>query len=132
MVKSFLVTLHIINDKRIFKMQIEVSPEVLLSQLGYSKSEASMKQAEKMISVTKDFDKFSKHIFSLNDHLKKMNAYVGLSNKTNYLKIKCDENDADEILEEFHQEVEHWSNKYNVTLEKLDGKPIYYILGVVA
>ncbi|GGD50027.1 hypothetical protein GCM10012288_25060 [Malaciobacter pacificus] len=110
-------------------MQLDVSPEVLLSQLGYSKSESSLAQAEKMISSTSNFDKFSKHIFSLNDHLKKMNAYVGLSNKTDYLKIKCDENDADEILEEFHEEVNHWANKYNVKLEKLDNKPIYYILG---
>ena len=111
-------------------MQIDVSAEVILSQLGYSKSDASMKQAEKMISVTDNFDKFSKHIFSLNDHLKKMNAYVGLSNKTDYLKIKCDENDAEEILEEFHEEVKHWSEKYNVELKQLDAKPIYYILGV--
>lgn len=110
-------------------MQLDVSPEVLLSQLGYSKSESSLKQAEKMMISTSNFDKFSKHIFSLNDHLKKMNAYVGLSNKTDYLKIKCDENDADEILEEFHEEVSHWANKYNVKLEKLDNKPIYYILG---
>ncbi|CAI8237133.1 MAG: hypothetical protein ABF301_07600 [Sulfurovum sp.] len=113
-------------------MQLQVSPEVLLSQLGYSKSDASLKQAEKMISVTQEFDKFSKHLFSLNDHLKKMNAYVGLSNKTDYLKIKCDENDAEEIIEEFHEEVKHWSDKYNVKLEKLDGKPIYYILGISA
>ena len=110
-------------------MQIDVSAEVILSQLGYSKSDASMKQAEKMISITDNFDKFSKHIFSLNDHLKKMNAYVGLSNKTDYLKIKCDENDAKEILEEFHEEVSHWANKYNVKLQQLDQKPIYYILG---
>ena len=113
-------------------MQLDVNAEVLLSQLGYSKSESSLKQAEKMIEITPNFDKFSKHIFALNDHLKKMNAYVGLSNKTDYLKIKCDENDAEEILEEFHEEVSHWSNKYNVKLEKLDGKPIYYILGIVA
>lgn len=33
-------------------MQIDVSAEVILSQLGYSKSDASMKQAEKMISIT--------------------------------------------------------------------------------
>jgi hypothetical protein len=58
-----------------------------------------------------------------------MNAYVGLSNKTSYLKIKCDENDADEIIKEFHQAVGHWSNKYNVQLEQLDKKPIYYIIG---
>ena len=110
-------------------MQLDVSAEVILSQLGYSKSNASLQQAEKMMSVTNNFDKFSKHLFSLNDHLKKMNAYVGLSNKTDYLKIKCDENDAAEILEEFHEEVSHWANKYNVKLQQLEAKPIYYILG---
>jgi len=110
-------------------MQINVSPEVILSQLGYSKSESSLQQAEKMISSTSNFDKFSKHIFALNDHLKKMNAYVSLSNTTNYLKIKCDENDAEEILKGFHEEVSHWANKYNIKLQRLDKKPTYYILG---
>jgi hypothetical protein len=110
-------------------MQINVSPEVILSQLGYSKSDSSILQAEKMMLNTNNFDKFSKHIFSLNDNLKKMNAYVGLSNKTSYLKIKCDENDADQIINEFHKEVGHWSNKYNVQVEQLDKKPIYYIIG---
>lgn len=113
-------------------MQIEMSPEVVLSQLGYSKSDSALKQAEIMIESTENFDKFAKHIISLNDHLKKMNAYVGFSNKTEYLKIKCDENDASEILEEFHAEVLHWADKYNVKLQKLDNKPIYYILGTIA
>ena len=112
-------------------MQLEVSAEVILSQLGYSKSEASLKQAEKMMEETANFNKFAKHIFTLNDHLKKMNAYVGLSNKLNYLKIKCDENDSTEILEEFHEEVAHWAEKYNVKLEKSDKKPLYYILGTI-
>ncbi len=111
-------------------MQLEMSPEVVLSQLGYAKSDSSLKRAETMISKTTNFDKFAKHIISLNDHLKKMNAYVGLSNKTDYLKIKCDENDAAEILEEFHEEVRHWSTKYHVQLEQNGNKPIYYILGV--
>lgn len=110
-------------------MQIEMTAEVVLSQLGYTKSDSSIKQAEKMIESTKNFDKFAKHIISLNDHLKKMNAYVALSNKTNYLKVKCDENDAEEILNEFHEEVNHWANKYNVELEKLDKRAVYYILG---
>lgn len=110
-------------------MQLEVSAEVILSQLGYSKSDASLQQAQKMIESTTNFDKFAKHIFTLNDHLKKMNAYVGLSNKTNYLKIKCDENDSEEILEEFNEEVLHWADKYNIKLEKLEKKPIYYVLG---
>lgn len=110
-------------------MQIEVSPEVLLSQLGYTKSESSLKQVENIIEQTKNFDKFSKHVISLNDNLKKMNAYVALSNSSEYLKIKCDENDANEILEEFHDEVQHWAKKYNVNLEKLNDKEVYYILG---
>jgi hypothetical protein len=110
-------------------MQLDVSAEVILSQLGYSKSDASLQQAEKIIGLTSNFDKFSKHIFTLNDHLKKMNAYVGLSNKSDYLKIKCDENDSNEILEEFHNEVSHWADKYNIKLQKLDNKHIYYILG---
>jgi len=110
-------------------MQLEVSAEVLLSQLGYTKSDSSLKQAQTVIEQTKEFDKFSKHLISLNDHLKKMNAYIGLSNSSEYLKIKCDENDADEILEEFHEEVTHWADKYNVNLQKLDNKHVYYILG---
>ncbi|ADG94032.1 conserved hypothetical protein [Arcobacter nitrofigilis DSM 7299] len=111
-------------------MQIEMSPEVVLSQLGYSKSESALKQAEIMIKNTKDFEKFAKHIISLNDHLKKMNAYVGFSNKTEYLKIKCDENDSDEILKEFHNEVSHWADKYGVEVQQISERPIYYILGV--
>ena len=110
-------------------MQLEVSAEVILSQLKKTKSDASLQQAQKMIEATSNFDKFAKHIFTLNDHLKKMNAYVGLSNKSNYLKIKCDENDSEEILQEFNEEVLHWADKYNVKLEKLDKKPIYYVLG---
>jgi len=110
-------------------MQIEVSPEVILSQLGYSKSDAALKQAQVVINSTNQFEKFSKHIISFHDQIKKMNAYVGFSNKTDYLKIKCDENDANEILEEFHEEVAHWSSKYNVEVQQLDKKPIYYILG---
>jgi protein subunit release factor A len=110
-------------------MQLDVSAEVILSQLGYSKNDASLQQAEKIINSTSNFDKFSKHIFTLNDHLKKMNAYIALSNKSDFLKIKCDENDSNEILEEFHNEVSHWANKYNVKLEKLDARHIYYILG---
>lgn len=112
-------------------MQLDISPEVLLSQLGYAKSESSLNQAEKVMNETKDFSKFSKHLISLNDHLKKMNAYITLSNSTNHLKIKCDENDANAIIEEFHEEVTHWANKYNINLQKLDNKLVYYILGTI-
>ena len=110
-------------------MQINVSPEVILSQLGYSKNDSALKQAQTMIESTKEFDKFSKHIISLHDQMKKLNAYVGFSNKNQYLKIKCDENGTEEILEGFHKEVAHWSSKYDVAVKQLDKKPIYYILG---
>ena len=38
-------------------MQLEVSPEVILSQLGYSKSDAALKQAQVMIDNTNQFSK---------------------------------------------------------------------------
>ena len=69
-------------------MKLDVTAEVILSQLGYSNNEASLKQAQKAIDVTKGYEKFAKQIITLNDHLKKMNAYVGLSNKTDFFKIK--------------------------------------------
>ncbi|RBQ28090.1 hypothetical protein ACNSOS_03935 [Aliarcobacter vitoriensis] len=111
-------------------MQLDVNAEVILSQLGYSNNESSLQQAQTMIESTKNFDKFAKHILTLNDHLKKMNAYIALSNTTDYLKIKCDENDAKEIIEEFHDIVSKWATKYNVDIERVSKKPTYYILGV--
>ena len=111
-------------------MKLDVTAEVIISQLGYSNNDSSLKQAQRAIDVTKGYEKFGKHILTLNDHLKKMNAYVGLSNKTDYLKIKCDENDSKEILDAFHETVCAWAKKYNVDIERLDRKPIYYILGI--
>ena len=110
-------------------MQLEVTPEVLISQLGYSKNEHTLKQAQDIIENTKGFNKFAKHIISLNDTLKHMNAFVALSNSERYLKIKCGNEDAQEIVKEFHEAVEHFSNKYNVEVKKLDKKQVYYILG---
>ena len=46
-------------------MQLEVTAEVILSQLGYPKSEALIKQTEKIIEETTNFSKFSKHIFCI-------------------------------------------------------------------
>jgi len=110
-------------------MNLDVSAEVILSQLGYSNNESSLKQAQKMIKATKNFNKFAKHILTLNDQIKKMNAYVALSNTTDYLKIKCDENNKKEIIEEFHDTVSKWMTKYNVNIERVNKKPTYYILG---
>jgi hypothetical protein len=110
-------------------MNLEITPEVIATQLEIGKTEASLKQIEKNIKNTKDFNDFSKHLISLNDKLKHMHAYVGLSNKESYFKIKCDDKGLEEVEKEFLEEVEHWSSKYNVELTKLDNKNIFYIIG---
>ncbi len=110
-------------------MHLEITPEVLISQLGYSHNEQTQNQVESIIANTKDFDKFSKHIISFNDNLKHMNAFVALSNSENYLKVKCGNSDATEILKEFHEAVEHFALKYDVNIKKVDNKEVYYIIG---
>ena len=110
-------------------MNLEITPEVIASQLEIGKTEASLKQIETTIANTKNFKSFSKHIISLNDKLKHMNAYVGLSNKESYFKIKCDGTDIAEIEKEFLNEIKHWSDKYQVELKQIDSKNIFYIIG---
>jgi hypothetical protein len=58
-----------------------------------------------------------------------MNAYIALSNSEPYFKIKCDSTDSAEIVEEFIAELDHWKNKYDVNLQKVDNKNVYYIIG---
>ena len=111
-------------------MNLDITPEVIASQLEVGKTESSLKQIVTNIENTKNFDSFSKHIISLNDKLKKMNAYVGLSNKESYFKIKCDEQELEEgIAKEFLDEVKHWSDKYQVELKQIDSKNVFYIIG---
>ena len=111
-------------------MHLDITPEVLISQLGLGNSDSVLAQTQKAIQNTKNFDKFSKHIISLNDKFKHMNSYISLSNSKPYLKIKCDPANNDEIIEEFTTQLKHWSDKYHVTLEKVDNKNVYYILGI--
>jgi len=112
-------------------MHLDITPEVLVSQLSIGKTDTALDLATKAIANTNQFDKFSKHIISLNDKLKHMNGFVSLSNSEPYLKIKCDtDKDSDEIIKEFTQEVHHWADKYNVELKKVDNKDVYYIIGI--
>jgi hypothetical protein len=53
-----------------------------------------------------------------------------MSNTNDYLKIKCDESNTKEIIAEFEEIVKHFSNKYNVELEKVVNKNVYYIIGI--
>lgn len=111
-------------------MNLEITPEVLIAQLDLGHGEATLKQTQIAIQNTKNFDKFAKHLISLNDKLKHMNGFIALSNSENYFKIKCDsEVDSNEIIEEFINEVHHFAEKYQVELKKVENKDVYYILG---
>ena len=100
----------------------------LLTQLGYHESEATLKQMDKIIVNTKEFGKFSKHILSLLDHIKHTNSIIAMSNSNDYLKIKFEGN-SPALLEEFKQIVTTWAEKYNIELQKVPNKEVYYILG---
>lgn len=110
-------------------MHIDITAEVLQVQLGYSNNDHILEQVQERMENTPGFDKFSKHIISLNDKLKHMNAYVAVSNSEKYFKIKCDDSDSENILKEFHDEVAHFADKYEVKMQKLENKNVYYILG---
>ncbi len=111
-------------------MQIDVTPEVILSQLGIAKSQSAFTQVEKAIKNTKDFNKFAKHLIHLNDELQPLKAYIALSNSKDYFKIKCDQIDSPKVIEEFHNIIEKFSNKFNVKMEQVPNKEVFYILGI--
>jgi len=110
-------------------MQIDLTPEALLTQLGYSASEKSVEQIKKTIANTKGFENFSKHILALHDELAHIKGVVALSNSKDVFKIKGSESTSKEIQNEFSELVKHWSSKYKIETEKVDNKPTYYILG---
>jgi hypothetical protein len=110
-------------------MHIEITPEMILSQLEYTINESSLDQVNRAINNTKGFSQFAKHLVSLNDNLKHMNAYIALSNHTELFKIKS-ENKNEAMLQEFHDSVKKWSDKYHVSLETIPNKEVYYILGI--
>ena len=110
-------------------MQIDLTPEALLSQLGYNQTESSIQQIEKTINNTNGFEEFSKHILALHDELAHLKGFVALSNSRDVFKIKCSEDVSKEIQEEFSSLVENWAKKYKVNIEKIANKPTYYILG---
>ena len=109
-------------------MNIELTPENLLIQLGYPVKEATLAQLQRIIDNTPGFEKFAKHILTLNDEVKRFAGIVALSNSKDYLKVKTDSTNPEEI-EAFTEYVTQWAEKYKVALEKVDGKNTYYILG---
>ncbi|MEA3418582.1 MAG: hypothetical protein U9Q90_04205 [Campylobacterota bacterium] len=110
-------------------MHIDITPEALLVQLGYPVNEHTSAQIEKTIANTRGFDRFSKHLLSLEDILAHYHGVIALSNSHDYFKLKCEENESPENIEAFREAAEHWGEKYKVELQKLANKPTYYLIG---
>ncbi len=102
--------------------------DAVLNGLGYMSNEALTGQVERIIENTKGFDKIGKHIFELHKALQIDSSYVAMSNSNDYFKIKI-ESPSVELKEEALEKIEHFSNKYKVELQKVDGKDTYYIIG---
>jgi hypothetical protein len=110
-------------------MHLDLTPEALLAQLGYTKTEQTLKQMEDIVKNTEGFDKFSQHIPSFNDALAVEKGYIAMSNSEKYLKIKCNEDISADNLSAFTNLVKHWADKYKLTLKQVDNKNTYYIIG---
>jgi len=102
--------------------------DAMLTQLGYSPNEALIEQLTRIESNTAGYEKISKHIMDLHDHLKVDGSFIALSNSEDYFKIKV-EAQSPEIAEEAHEKIQHFSEKFKVTINKLPNKETYYILG---
>ena len=102
--------------------------EAMLTQLGYAPNEALIKQLEEIENNTPGYEKIQKHIMDLHDHLKVNNAFVALSNSNTHFKIKVD-SPTPELAEEAHEKIQHFSEKFKVTINQLDKKETYYIVG---
>ena len=102
--------------------------DAMLTQLGYSPNDALIQQLERIENNTLGYEKIQKHIMDLHDHLKVDNSYVAMSNTNDCFKIKV-ESLSPEIAEEAHEKIKHFSDKFKVTVNKLDNKETYYIVG---
>ena len=110
-------------------MHLDLTPEALLAQLGYTKSEQTLKQINDIIANTKNFEKFSPHIPSFNDALAVEKGFIAMSNSEDHLKIKCDEDSNADNLSAFTALVKHWADKYKLELKPVENKNTYYIIG---
>jgi len=102
--------------------------ETVLNQLGYTPNEALMEQLSRIEKNTHGYDKIIKHVMDLHESLKTAESYVALSNSNDYFKIKMDAT-SDTSADEAMEKINHFAEKYKVNLEKVEGKPTYYILG---
>jgi len=111
-------------------MHLDLTPEALLTQLGYHKTEQTLKQINSIIVNTKGFKSFSQHIPSFNDALAVEKGFIAMSNSEDHLKIKCEEDPSADNLSAFTTLVKHWADKYNLELKQVHNKNTYYIIGL--
>lgn len=110
-------------------MHLDLTPEALLTQLGYPKSEQTLKQINDIIANTEGFEKFLQHIPSFNDALAVEKGFIAMSNSEKYLKIKCNEDNNADNLTAFTNLVHRWADKYKLQLKQVPNKNTYYIIG---
>jgi hypothetical protein len=105
-----------------------MTQESILNQLGYAPNEALAEQLTRIEANTNGFDRIIKHVMDLHEALKTDKSYVALSNSNDYFKIKIDatsEISAAEAMEK----INHFADKYKVSLQKVDGKSTFYVVG---
>jgi len=109
-------------------MSIKPNIENILIQLNYPVNETTVDKLKNISNNTDGFFDFAKHLFSLNDELKKVNGVVALSNSKDYLKLKCNSK-LDFEIEKFKIIINFWADKFKVDLEQVKNKNSYYIIG---
>ncbi len=102
--------------------------DAILVQLGYVPNNALIQQLNRIEENTVGYDKIKKHIMDLHNHLKVDDAYVAMSNSNDCFKIKI-ESKSPELAQEAHEKIDHFSQKFKVTVHKLENKETYYIVG---
>lgn len=110
-------------------MHLDLTPEALLAQLGYTQNDHTLEQINRIVDNTKGFEKFSQHLISFNDALAVEKAFIGMSNSEDYFKIKCHEDSSADNLSAFNELVSHWAQKYKIELQEVVDKNTYYIIG---
>jgi len=102
--------------------------EAILKQLGYTVTDSALKQVEKVINNTRNFEQVEKHLISLHDQLQSHLSCVALSSTKDYFKIK-NLAQGDELVRNVNEIIKRWSEKFKIAIEKVDGKDTYYVIG---
>lgn len=105
--------------------------ETVLNQLGYIPNEALAEQLSRIEKNTPGYEKIIKHILDLHEALKTDESFVALSNSNDYFKIKINAS-SDVSAADALEKINHFAEKYKVALQKVEGKPTYYIIGFAA